>query len=355
MMSNEPVTVIETVTVTESENREQINVAMIGCGRMAQGHIRAMLAQQQSTRIRVLCEPSAAAHEQTCALFRAQGLTPPPNVTDLAQLLADYGAVLDAAFIITPHAFHHAQATACLEAGVDVLLEKPMVVSAAEAEELIRTRDQTGRLLVVAFPGSLSPQIRHAEKLLRSGELGTILTISGLAWENWRTPNLGTWRQIPTLSGGGFFFDTGAHMLNTITDLAGEDFVDVAAWLDPRETPVEVLGVVMARLQSGALVTMNACGETCTRSTSDVRIFCSHGMIHTDIWGHFLNVQRPEQATPIAVDLPPSMGVWEQFLAVRNGTMANPCPPEVGLRMARLWDAIRESAANDGARVHLGH
>ena len=129
-----------------------------------------------------------------------------------------------------------------MEAGLDVLLEKPMVITGAEAEGLISTRDRTGKLLVVAFPGSLSPQIRSAERMLRAGELGKILTVSGLSWENWRTPNIGTWRQQPEISDGGFLFDTGAHMLNTITDLAGEDFVEVSAWFDNRDTPVEILG-----------------------------------------------------------------------------------------------------------------
>lgn len=320
---------------------------------MAQGHIRAMLAQQTTTRITVLCEPSAVAYAQTCAIFTEQGLTPPPNEPDLAKLLQQHSNDLDAAFIITPHAYHYAQTKACMEAGLDVLLEKPMVITGEEAEGLMTIRDATGRLLVVAFPGSLSPQIRYAVQLLRSGELGQILTISGLSWENWRTPNIGTWRQIPEIAGGGFFFDTGAHMLNTITDLAGEDFVDVAAWLDNRETPVEILGAVIARLRSGVLVTMNACGDTCTRSTSDVRVFCEKGVIFTNIWGHFLQIQRPGQAQPEAVELPASMGVWQQFLAVRSGTLANPCPPEVGLRMAKLWDAIRRSAARDGGRVRL--
>ena len=52
-----------------------------------------------------------------------------------------------------------------------------------------------------------------------------------------------------------------------------------------------------------------------------------------------------------AVKVPPSLGVWEQFLAVRRGEMPNPCPPEVGLRMAKLWDAIRASAAQKGVPV----
>jgi predicted dehydrogenase len=237
---------------------------------------------------------------------------------------------------------------------LDVLLEKPMVITAAEAKGLIETRDRTGRLLVVAFPGSLSPQIRTAVKLLRSGELGAILTLAGMAWENWRTPNLGTWRQQPELAGGGFFFDTGAHMLNTIADLAGEDFVELAAWFDQRDTPVDILGVAMGRLRSGALVTFNACGDTSTRSTSDVRVFCTQGILFTDIWGKFLNLQRPGQAQPEPVEVTQSLGVWQQFLAVRTGDLPNPCPPEVGLRMARLWDGIRLSAAQGGQIVPVG-
>lgn len=340
--------------MTTENNKSLIQTVMIGCGRMAQGHIRAMLAQQATTKIQVVCEPSAAAYAAVCELFKAHNLTPPPNEPDLARLLEQYGAKLDAAFIITPHAYHYAQTRACLEAGLDVLLEKPMVINAAEAEGLIEARDRTGKLLVVAFPGSLSPQIRTAVAMLRSGELGTILNISGISWENWRTPNIGTWRQVPELSGGGFFFDTGAHMLNSITDLAGEDFSEVAAWLDNRETAVEILGAVIARLKSGALVTMNACGDTCTRSTSDIRVFCTQGVIFTDIWGHFLNLQRAGQAQPEPVPVPASMGVWQQFLAVRSGEIPNPSPPEVGLRMARLWDAIQASAAQDGKRVNIG-
>ena len=330
-----------------------VRTALIGCGSMARGHLRALLAQPESTQVTVLCEPSPANYAAAAALFEEAGRRPPPNEPVLERLLSRYGDQLDTALIVTPHAYHAAQATACLECGLDVLLEKPMVISGAEADQLIATRDRTGRVLVVAFPGSLSPQIRSAVQLLRDGALGQILTISGLSWENWRTPNLGTWRQQPELAGGGFFFDTGAHMLNTITDLAGEEFAEVSAWFDARETPVEVLGAVMARLRSGVLVTMNACGDTCTRSTSDIRVFCTQGIIFTDIWGHFLQIQRPGQPHPEPIAVAPSLGVWQQFLAVRSGTLANPCPPEIGLRMARLWDAIRQSAAQEGRLVRL--
>ncbi len=68
-----------------------------------------------------------------------------------------FAPTLDVVFIVTPHAFHAAQAIVGLEAGLDVLLEKPMVMDAAEAEALIATRDRTGRLLVVAVPGQPLP------------------------------------------------------------------------------------------------------------------------------------------------------------------------------------------------------
>ena len=327
---------------------------MIGCGRMARGHIRAMLAQQDTTQIVVVSEPSAEAYNAVVAQYQEAGLTPPPNEPDLDNLLATYGSELDAAFIITPHAYHYAQTKACLEAGLDVLLEKPMVVNAQEAEGLIATRDRTGKLLVVAFPGSLSPRIRTATAMLRGGELGDLLTINGMTWEHWRTPNIGTWRQVPEIAGGGFFFDTGAHLLNTIADLAGEDFTEVVAWFDNRDTPVEIIGVAMAKLASGGMVTFHACGDAGGRARSDIRVACTLGNIYTGIWGEKLSVQRWPSEEWKDIEVPASLGVWQQFLAVRDGKIPNPCPPEVGLRMARLWDAIRASAAQNGKSVVVG-
>ncbi len=328
-----------------------VRVAIIGCGGMARHHIRAMLQQTDTTRITVVCEPSPTAYAATAEIFAGAGMQLPPNQPDLGRLLAEYGSALDAAFIITPHAYHHDQAKACLEAGLDVLLEKPMVMNAVEARSLIEVRDRTGKLLVVAFPGSLSPQIRTAVAMLRSGELGTLLSISAVVWQNWGPGTVGTWRQQPEISGGGFLFDTGAHMLNTVADLAGEDFVQVAAWLDDRGRPVDVMATVMGRLASGALVTMHACGEAIPSCASDVRVFCSKAILRTGIWGERLEIQRYGRRALRPVKVPPSLGVWEQFLAVRTGRIPNPCPPEVGLRMARLWNAIQASAAQGGTPV----
>ncbi len=326
-------------------------VALIGVGGMARHHIRQMLTMLDSTQITVLCEPSQEMVGTAGAIFKEAGLEIPPNQPDLQTLLKKHAHQLDAAFIISPHVYHHHQARDCMHAGLDVLLEKPMVMNGDEAASLIKIRDETKRLLVVAFPGSLSPQIRTAVKLLRSGQLGVLQSISATVWQGWGPGTVQTWRQQPAMSGGGFLFDTGAHMLNTVVDLAGEEFSEVAAWLDNNGRPVETEGVVIGRLVSGALVTLHGSGEAIPSCASDVRLFCSKAILRTGIWGERLEIQRAgeNELSPVKVD--PSMGVWEQFLAVRSSLIENPCPPEVGLRMARLYDAIVASSAEGGKPV----
>jgi predicted dehydrogenase len=318
---------------------------------MARHHFGGML--QHNTEITVVCEPSEEQYKLTCAKLKELGAPIPPNEPDLHTLLEKYAGKLDAAFIITPHAYHHDQTKACLEAGIDVLLEKPMVMNAAEALSLIETRDRTGKLLVIAFQGGLSPQIRYLSQQLQAGELGQLLNVSATVWQNWKELSHGTWRTVPALSGGGFLFDTGAHMLNTVCDIVGEDFAEVAAWMDNRGEEVDIVGAIVARTESGVLVTLNACGDTAPSCESLIKVLTTNAIIDTGQWGERLAIQTRTETAPVAVDLPPMRGAWEQFLDVRSGAIANPCPPEVGLRMARLWDAIRRSASQNGVMVHV--
>ena len=140
-------------------------------------------------------------------------------------------------------------------------------------------------------------------------------------------------------------------MLNTVADLAGEEFAEVAAWLEDDGRPVDIRAVVMGRLASGALVTMNACGRAIPSCDSDIRVFATGAMLRTGIWGERLELQRHGATRlsqgPVRRADPGLAAVPE---GPRRARRANPSPPEVGLRMARLWDAIRESAARGGGR-----
>lgn len=325
--------------------------AVIGCGGMARNHLRNILADPRGTSIDVVCEPVAAHYELTQQLFAQAGQEAPPNIPDLRACLEATQGKLDAVFIVTPHAMHHEHASLCLEAGLDVLVEKPMVVNRAEALSLIATRDRTQGLLTVAFQGSLSPQIRWASARLREGAFGAIRAISGTVWQSWKGHGVGRWRSDPKMSGGGFMFDTGAHIMNTVADLAGQDFTEVAAWLDNAGQPVDIMAAVMARLPSGAFVTLNGCGDAVRSCDSDIRVFCEKATLRACMWGRWLEVQMDGEPDYTPIDLPPMKTAWHRFLDVRHGRIENPSPPEVGLRMLQLWDAIKASAAQGGRPV----
>ena len=327
-------------------------VGFIGLGMMARGHAREVL--DKGGAIVAVCEPSDAAYALAEKLFDEHGLPLPPNEPDWERFLEAHADELDVVVIVTPHLLHFAQATACMDAGLDVILEKPMVMTAAEAEALIETRDRTGRILMVAFQGTASARGTEARRLLRSGELGDILNISAVVWQDWATNTAGSWRQQPAVSGGGFMFDTGAHMLNTVTDLAGEDFSEVAAWQADDGYPVDIRSVVMGRLVSGAFVTMNGCGRAIPALGSDVRFFTTRAILRTGIYGELLELQRSGRRRALRLPAEADGSVWQRYLEVRAGQAPNPNPPEVGLRMARLWDAIRLSAQNGGSVVTLG-
>ncbi|MFN8459529.1 MAG: Gfo/Idh/MocA family oxidoreductase [Anaerolineae bacterium] len=112
---------------------QRARTALVGCGGIAQYHLDQMLLQLDTTHIVALCDPNPHMLSLAQQKFQQAGLEPPSTRSTLEAVLADFGSELDTAFIMTPHAFHHAQAVACLEAGLDVLLEKPMVINAAEA------------------------------------------------------------------------------------------------------------------------------------------------------------------------------------------------------------------------------
>ena len=326
-------------------------IALIGAGSMARHHLPLMI--EKGADIRIICEPSSNSYEQTLAKLEELDVPPPPNEPDLARLLEEYSAALDAVFIVTPHALHHDQAKMCLEAGLDVLLEKPMVMNAQEALSLIETRNRTGGLLVVAFQGGLSPQINEAARLIASGELGQLLNVTGMVWQGWKNMTTNTWRQAPKIAGGGFLFDTGApHAQYSLHPGWRRLSNRRRPGPDSRGTPVDINGVVMGRLQSGALVTINGCGDSIPGLHSEIYINLTEGVIRTGMYGERLSIRRPDDKDYIEVDYLPKMrGAWEQFTQVRAGKIENPCPPEVGLRMAKLWDAIVESASQNGQPV----
>ncbi|MCK4244615.1 MAG: Gfo/Idh/MocA family oxidoreductase [Candidatus Omnitrophica bacterium] len=322
-----------------------VSVVIIGCGGMGRAHLRNILKLRDLTEVVALIEPSEEMINQTSGIFKEHNLSLPPVFVNLDKFFKS-GMKSETSFIITPHHLHFSQAKICLENGMDVLLEKPMVMNEKEALDLIDIWNKTGRLLVVAFPGSLSPAIQKAKELITQNSIGKIIQVAALIYQNWRKNQTGKWRQVPEVSGGGFLFDTGSHMINTVVDILGDEVEEVFAIQDNRGTPVEICSAITIRTAKGILVNLTGAGDS-IGCDSEIFIFGTKGVIRTGAWGEKLQMRREGEDDFSPVEYSESTGVWEQFLKVREGKLKNPCPPEIGLRFARLMDMIRASASRN--------
>lgn len=329
----------------------RLRIGIIGAGGKAADYAQSWIKMPEVEFVAV-AEPAPAARDRMAAICTAAGRAAPRAFASHQEMLATCRTDLDMVYVSTPHALHGAQAVAVTEAGLDLFLEKPMVTTVAEAKALIAAQEKAGTLIVVAFNGGLSPLVRDTKARIEAGEFGALVGVSAAIWEGWSEAYNGGWKQDPALSGGGFMFDTGAHMMNTICQLLDADFDRVSAYMNNRGKPVDITCAVSARTRSGVLVTLSATGEGPKGCFSHMTLFFQKALVRIDAWGGSREISW-------------GGGVWTReedeitdnpmktFLAVRRGEMANPSTPQNGLRFARLWDAIKLSAAKDGKSVRI--
>ncbi|MBI5302625.1 MAG: Gfo/Idh/MocA family oxidoreductase [Chloroflexi bacterium] len=141
---------------------------------------------------------------------------------------ADYRAMLaehkpDVAVIVTPHPLHPSMTIDCLRAGCHVLLEKPMAVDVASADEMIATAEKEARVLAINFQHRFRPAIEHARALIAEDALGPLVrTLSVEPW--YRTEHYyrtASWRAKWTTEGGGVLMNQAPHTLDLLCYLAG--------------------------------------------------------------------------------------------------------------------------------------
>lgn len=330
---------------------QKLRLGVIGAGLKAAEYAQSW-ARMPEIEFVALADTSETSRKRLIDVCTAAGAPEPKGFADYRDLLAECRDELDIIYVSTPHASHAEQATAVAEAGLDLFLEKPMVTTVAEAQTLIAAQKKSGVTIVTAFQGGLSPLVLDTRKRALSGEFGELIAISGMIWESWSSNYEGHWKQQPEISGGGFMFDTGAHMMNTVCLLANSDFDSVSAYMNNHGKKVDIATAVSARLKNGALATLTAAGEGPPGCASYITFFYSKAIVRIDAWGGWreISVGRTSEPREEAEILGNPM---KNFLAIRAGTMENSGSVEMGLRFARLWDAIKESAAADGTPVRI--
>lgn len=153
---------------------------------------------------------------------------------DLAALLRHPG--LDAVYIATPTPLHAEQVVQVAQAGLHVLVEKPMAPSLAEARAMVEAAERAGVVLLVGHSHSHDLPIRRMRELIASGELGEVAMANSWCYTDWvRRPRRA--EELDAARGGGVTFRQGAHQFDILRLLCGGQALSVRARsfdLDPR-------------------------------------------------------------------------------------------------------------------------
>ncbi|MFZ9683251.1 MAG: Gfo/Idh/MocA family protein [Cephaloticoccus sp.] len=190
-----------------------LNIAVIGCGVIAQYHLRA-LAKIKSARAVAVCDVRAEVAEKTAAEFGVERW-----VTDAGELFRD--ASVHAVILALPANVRGALAVEAFKAGKHVLTEKPVAMNAAELRIMLAAQgDRVGACCSARYRSFESA--KAATAFIRSGGLGRIRTITCRAAtkpSDQPSPNPPVWRLRRDLNGGGIFVNWGCYDVDYLLGL----------------------------------------------------------------------------------------------------------------------------------------
>ncbi len=156
-------------------------------------------------------------------------LDPAQQYESYDQFLAE--APLDAVLIGTPHTIHYDQIVAALEAGLHVYCDKPLTTDLKRGRDLIARDERSACTLMVGYQRHLQTAFQAARRRWRETDREPTWVTASMT-QGWIDDAEGTWRVNPELSGGGFLYDTGSHILDGVCWTSGLEPASVAASME---------------------------------------------------------------------------------------------------------------------------
>lgn len=248
----------------------RLRVGVIGAGWWASIAHLPSLAANPRVELAAVADPTPGRADAAAERF---GI--PLRFSDVGRFFRE--SAVDAVVIATPHTTHFPLVSTALANGIHVLVEKPMVTTARDAWALVDQAESTDRVLAVGLTYQYAPAAWRVQEAVQH-EIGELVSVNaefssntyGLfsttdpAKANLDDPTLphGTTYSDPALSGGGQGHTQLTHLLGGLLWAAGDQATEVAAFMDNRGVPVDVVDALAFRLRGGALCTASSTGTT---------------------------------------------------------------------------------------------
>ena len=203
---------------------DTLRMAMVGCGAIAQWHLHAIEAAVPEISVAAAVDVDPARAAALAARTGARAFT------DLDEALAS--GTFDAVDLMLPHHLHESVAIRCLDAGMHVLLEKPMAPTVEACERILAAARSTAGVFMVAENAQYWPEVLLVRDLLEQGAIGEVITARACSFVPPLEEFFGAeqpWRFSKAAAGGGVVIDAGSHWIRPLRMWLGEMTETVAA------------------------------------------------------------------------------------------------------------------------------
>ncbi|MFP4528134.1 MAG: Gfo/Idh/MocA family protein [Candidatus Kapaibacterium sp.] len=241
---------------------KSINIALIGCGEIAQNFHLPVIRNLPGIRL-------VAIHDRVGSRAAAiAGKFDVPYVCETIDELLEIDEI-EAVDICTPTHTHKEVSLAALEAGKHVFIEKPIARNHQEAKAIHAAAEKSGKKVMVGMNQRFRSDTMMMKNYVQMGEIGSVF----YAKAGWIQQTEKRWRQDPRLSGGGVLMDLGLSIIDSLLWIY--DFVPVAsveAAIFNRQTrEVEDVAVAMMRFRDGSIATVETSWALFSAAT---RFYC---------------------------------------------------------------------------------
>ncbi|MDY4192078.1 MAG: Gfo/Idh/MocA family oxidoreductase [Oscillospiraceae bacterium] len=202
----------------------KLKIGIVGCGNIANTkHLPNLAKFSDRVEIVAFCDIV----EEKAVKAKEKYGTPDAKVfTDYKELIKED---LDAVHVCTPNRSHSEISVAAMEAGNNVMCEKPMAINSAEALAMVEASERTGKLLTIGYQNRFRVDTQTLKKMAVGGELGDIYMAKAHALRRRGIPTWGVFTNKYE-QGGGPLIDIGTHSL------------DITLWIMDNYKPVAVSG-----------------------------------------------------------------------------------------------------------------
>lgn len=326
-------------------------ISLVGCGRISANHFDAIRKVDGLTLVAV----SDIVEDRARTAGEAQGV---PWFSSLPEMLA--GVECDVVAIATPSGLHPEHGILAAKAGKHVVTEKPMAISLASADELVRACDEAGVHLFVVKQNRLNHPVQLLRRAIDRGRFGRIYLVNTTV--RWSRPQeyydqapwRGTWQYD-----GGAFMNQASHYIDLVQWLGGAvDSVVAKTATMARKIETEDTGVAVVQFASGALGTIEVTMLTYPKNMEgSITILGEKGTVkiggtavnRIECW-EFADADPDDALVGSADTDPPSVygfgheGYYRNVLAVLRGEAEPDTDGRAGRKSLELILGIYESA-----------